>query len=840
MYTTAAWHLRPFRWEVAKRIACELDLPLLMGVVLARRGFADPEEARSFLFPDGTVPSPFQLGGVEEAVERIVGHLERKSRIVVHGDYDVDGISATALVVLGLRTLGGDPEWFLPSRFGHGYGLSASAVRSLAAGGPGLLLTVDCGVNYPEEVSLASSLGFDVIVTDHHSLGEVLPDTVVVHPQLKDYPGSELCGVGVALKLLHGLHVRLLGASEHRLPPALLSLLDLVALGTIADIVPLRGENRFYVAEGLKQMAWNPRPGLKALMEVSRCTPDTVDAATVAYRLAPRLNAPGRLESPDLPLKLLLTRDEGEARLIAEHLDVVNRERQEVEAAILRQALELAEAHDTLPPALVLAAEGWHEGVVGIVASRLVERYHRPVILLAVSQDRAKGSGRSIPPYDLMAGLTSAAHVLDVFGGHRQAAGLTLHPGRIDEFRELLVGHAASILTEDHLRPVYTPDAIVSGCELTVDTAEALALLAPFGAGNPPVRLLALRAGLDDVGTTRNGDHLRCTLTLDGVRTRGIGFGLARQGSITELEGARVHAGLRLELNRWNGTVRSEVVVQSLFADERKGEESLGCSAQCPYLDDPLAPPACAHCLNPIAVTESGVPDTLPGEDARNAGMQFSTIAQVVSSGEPTAIVVSSVAHRLGLVAAHVPLRDLGVRGVDCVGRLCWRTRLAGLRPDALLFVDWTAAARRSELLAEKNHLIILDPPFQAAHVVLARAAAERGAHVHLCYGSDERRFTERLLKVSLHPRTWMVPLYRALRRGLDPSAAMQAVYDEAWRMDTFPPTGDELQRAWRILQALERTGARPGEGGWNLADIPEYAEAEAEYEEAVRLCRML
>lgn len=807
---------------------------------MARRGLTDARQARAFLEPDGVIPSPFLMHGVEEAVEKIRAYLESGQRIVIYGDYDVDGISATTLAVQGLQAFGAAPEWFLPSRFGHGYGLSRSAVEELAAGGPGLLITVDCGVNYPDEVQLAMSLGMDVIVTDHHTLGEVLPPTIIVHPRLDDYPGSDLCGVGVALKLLHGLHVRLEGAAEDRLPADLLAVLDLVALGTVADVVPLTGENRYYVKEGLKRIGWNPRPGIKALLQVANCAPESVNTGTVAFRLAPRLNAPGRLDSPDLPLQLMLTEDPVTAQTIAQRLDQINRERQEVEAAILRDALSQAESLDPMPPALVLGAEGWHEGVVGIVASRLVERFHRPVILLAMDQERARGSGRSIPQYNLMSGLTASADLLTVFGGHKQAAGLTLTRTNVDRFRETFLEHATSVLTESDLTPTFSPDAVVSGSDLTIECAEALELLAPFGAGNPAVRLLALGAEMENVASTRNGDHLRCNFVLDGVRTRGIGFGLAKDPKMLALEGERLHAGLRLEINRWRSTVRSEVILNSFFAVDSVGEKALGCSPECPYLDDVSASPPCLHCANPFVDTHVDVECGVPGRDLRGEGRQFSTIAQVISSGEPVVIVVCSVAHRLGQVAAMIPLRELGATGVDCVSRLCWRTRPAGVREDALLFVDWTAAVRRHELIRHRRHLIALDPPYHRNHVALLKEYADTGGSVHLCYGEPECEFTERFLKASAHPRVWMVPLYRAIRSGMSIAQAMKQVTEQAWEERAIPPTGEDLQRARRILEAIDLTSGRAEKEDCDLSLVEEYVAAAADCDEAVRLCRML
>ncbi len=837
---SACWNVKPFSWAAAEEISRELGVPLLVGTVLARRGFGGADAARSFLSAEQEIPSPFACHGVRAAVKRVARAISASERVVIHGDYDVDGISASALVTLGLRHFGIDATCLLPDRCGHGYGLSEGAVREMAQGGSGLLITVDCGVNYPDEVALARSLGLEVIVTDHHRPGDVLPACTVVHPQLGGYPGSELCGVGVALKMLHGLHVELCGAEEDRLPDALVNHLDLVALGTIADIVPLVGENRYYVAEGLRRIAVASRPGLRALLEVAKCAPHLVNSNTVAFRLAPRLNAPGRLANPDLPLRLLLTEDSAEAEGMAAQLDSLNRQRQEVEASILQQALQMVEETDPLPPLLVLAGEGWHEGVIGIVASRLVDRLHRPVIMLALSGDRAKGSGRSIPAYDLVDGLRSCSGLLDVYGGHCQAAGLTLRRAMVDGFRRHMTEHAAARLTARDLLPSVAPDAIVSGPELTLDTVDALSRLAPFGAGNPPVKLLALGADLDNVGCTRNGNHLRCTLVLDGVRTRGIGFGLAPEASGLRAEHGGVHAELKLEAGEWNGLVRPEVMLAGFYRSPDMGESALGCSPDCPYLDSLEATPPCSICRDPLQLAQRECGPGLPGRDMRDQGVLYSTLAQVVSSGEPVGVIGVSVPHRLRQVASRVPLRDLGVTGVDCVSRLCWRTRLPELRPEAVLFLDWTAAVRRAPLLESRRHLLVIDPPFNQAHVAMLHHFESGYGVVHLCYGDEERRFTEKYLQLTEHPRTWMVPLYRALRAGMDRSQAFHRVSTALLESHGVLASADDLLHAWGILSDMGLTSAGGEVTSIDADDVPRYASAVASYREAVNLCRTL
>ena len=304
-----SWKVNPYPWAASHRLSEALGLPIVAAMVLAGRGLVDPDEVRRFIDCEGDTPDPFLFAHMEGAVAAISSAIDRGDRVTIHGDYDADGITATALMLLGLRELGCEAEWYLPSRFKEGYGLSRMAVETISSRGPGLLITVDCGVNYPEEVAFARERGLEVVVIDHHQPGPVLPDCHLIHEVVGEYPHGTLCGVGLALKVLHALHVARRGAESHRLPKELQSMLDLVAIGTIADLAALTGENRYYVREGLKLVAIGQRVGLRALAAVSGCTGST-DSSTVAYRLAPRLNAAGRLADPSPPLRLLLTDDE--------------------------------------------------------------------------------------------------------------------------------------------------------------------------------------------------------------------------------------------------------------------------------------------------------------------------------------------------------------------------------------------------------------------------------------------------------------------------------------------------------------------------------------------------
>src|SRR5919199_5366348 len=406
------WTIRPCPHRESSALARELGVSEIPASVLVRRGYGDPAQARAFLAGEQPLHDPFGLGDMQAACETIRGAVAAGRRIYVHGDYDADGICATALAVLILRELGADVAWHLPSRFEEGYGLQLPTLERLAEEGCGLVLTVDCGVTAVEEVARAQALGLEVVVTDHHRAGEELPPCPVVGPYSGGYPFGDLCGTGVVWKLGQAL----LGVDSD----ALARHLDLVAVATIADVVPLLDENRGLAIAGLRALARTQKPGLRELMKVARVDPAAVDAAAIAFRLAPRLNAAGRLGHPEAALELLLSDDREVARRLADQLEELNRERQAVEERILREALgeiEAWPASQRARHAYVIAREEWHEGVIGIVASRLVERYHRPVVLIAGGEREWKGSGRSTGGFDLHAGLAACAGPLVRFGG---------------------------------------------------------------------------------------------------------------------------------------------------------------------------------------------------------------------------------------------------------------------------------------------------------------------------------------------------------------------------------------------------------------------------------------
>jgi single-stranded-DNA-specific exonuclease len=556
-----SWTIAPCPEDDCRRLIDELGLSRTVASILVRRGHASPAAAPAFLAAQLPGHDPFSLGDMTQAVAAIGRAIAAGTRICVHGDYDADGVCATALAVLLLRELGATPSWVLPSRFEEGYGLSVPTFARLAAEGVQFVLSVDCGITACAEVDEARRLGIEVVVTDHHRPDERFPDCPVVAPLKGSYPFTGLCGTAVVWKLAQAL----LGPGH----PFCERHLDIVAIATIADIVPLVDESRALARLGLNRLAQTQNPGLRALMHVAGVDAAACDETAVGFRLAPRLNAAGRLGRPESALRLLLAESEHEAMLLARELADLNTERQAVEQRISLAALEEIESW---PPerrawrGYVLAAPDWHEGVIGIVASRLRERYGRPVVLITGGGDGAwKGSGRANGSFDLHGGLRACAQYLERFGGHRAAAGLSILPEQIEPFARAFAAYSAEVLGEDDLAEPLAVDAVVGGSELGLTLCEELAGLAPFGTDNPPVTLLVEEcelAGVDQVG---QGKHLRFRVRQRGADAgSAIAFGLG--GQLDRLRRATAYdVAFELCENRWNGTVSPQLRVRQLF-----------------------------------------------------------------------------------------------------------------------------------------------------------------------------------------------------------------------------------------------------------------------------------
>lgn len=550
------------RREEARRIARDLKIHHAVAEVLAARSFCGGNAVAEFLDPMlRQIRDPFELGGMEAAVERTLRAIRTGEGITVYGDYDVDGVASTALMVGVLRFLGAAPRYVIPHRMNDGYGMNSARVEEIAASGCTLIVTVDNGVTAVEPIRRAAELGVDVVVTDHHLAGETLPEAVaLVNPNMagSPYEGGALCGTGVAFKFAHALLKRS-GIPEADSKRFLFEQLDLVALGTVADVVPLVGENRVLARHGLEALVRSRRPGIQALLGRSGYGGRRVTPEIVAFGLAPRLNAAGRTDDATRALELLLTADQREAAKLAAHLEFLNRERQKIEGSILEASLaEVEEAGEEAAfHALVVGGEGWHLGVVGIVAARLSERYGVPAIVLAIERDVAKGSARSVPGFDIHEALSACEKFLLGYGGHAAAAGLQLLPKRLPEFREALNEHAAGVFADQEHTTYLDIDGEMAPGDLTWEFFHDLQRLQPFGEGNPaPVFVMR---GLRAMGTPRivGKGHLRLRLKDSVAQYDAIGFSL---GGLKEVfDGGPADVVFRPRENTFNGQTKLEM-----------------------------------------------------------------------------------------------------------------------------------------------------------------------------------------------------------------------------------------------------------------------------------------
>ncbi|ABB31099.1 single-stranded-DNA-specific exonuclease RecJ [Geobacter metallireducens RCH3] len=549
------WELRTNDKEAAQRIASDSSVDPFLAALLANRGIADGESARRFLSSSlGDVSDPFLLKGMEEAVARLCAARARRETVCVYGDYDVDGITATALLVSFFRAVGIRCFYHIPKRLEEGYGLSVDGLRKVAEQAQ-VVVTVDCGVNAVAEAELCLTLGVDLVITDHHTPGPAIPKACAVINPLQpgcSYPFKSLAGVGVAFNVMVALRGRLRaeGAFAGGNGPNLREYLDLVALGTIADVVPLVGENRIFVKYGLRELSASSRVGVKALKDVAGVT-GAVSCGAVGFRLAPRLNAAGRMEDAAAGVELLLETEPGRAAAIAAELDANNDERQALERQILTDALGRVQGNTAMEgrKSIVLASAAWHPGVIGIVASRMVDLFHRPTVLIALQEGNGRGSGRSIPGFHLYDALGACADQLVKFGGHRYAAGLSIDEPTLELFVDRFEEVAAGLLSADDLIPVLRVDAVLSAQQVTAGLADALSSLEPFGAGNPEPLFV-----LKDMEIVRRwavrGNHLKVRLSGGGFTFDAIGFNLAtKEDSLPDL----VDIVFTLGWNEWNG-----------------------------------------------------------------------------------------------------------------------------------------------------------------------------------------------------------------------------------------------------------------------------------------------
>lgn len=565
---TRRWRVEPPGDDAASSaLAAALGVPLPFARLLVQRGHSTPEAARAFLRPSRRdLHDPFLLPDMRVAADRLAQAVRRRETILVHGDYDVDGQSATTILTRAIRHAGGVAVPFVPHRLRDGYDLGPAGVREAAGQGARIIVALDCGTTAVEAVRTAASLGIEVIIADHHLPGPVRPPALaLVNPKRPEsaYPFPELCGAALGWKMAQALYAAL-GLSEN----FVWHLLDLVALATVADLVPLTGENRILTRLGLKLMRETRWPGLAALMEATGLSHRTIRAGQVAFVLGPRINAAGRVGDAADGLRLLLSDDEEEARSLALRLDRQNAERQALDQQTLDEAL--ADLESWFDPqrhvGIVLARDGWHPGVIGIVASRVVERIARPTFLVALDGDVGKGSGRSVPRCDLHAALSRCAPYLERWGGHRMAAGLTVTRDRLDSFREAFNDAIAQQVSAEQLFPTQRVDAVLSLSDVTEELERLVRALEPTGMGNPGPVFGLTGVRVDGELRPIGESHVRLVLT-DGVRRlRTVAWG-QRQAveEIVAARGGSLDAAVRLELDTWMGreTVEGRLVALS-------------------------------------------------------------------------------------------------------------------------------------------------------------------------------------------------------------------------------------------------------------------------------------
>ncbi|HEY7831076.1 MAG TPA: single-stranded-DNA-specific exonuclease RecJ [Solirubrobacteraceae bacterium] len=768
---TVRFDIAPCPAAEVSHLQKELGVSAVIAQILVRRGLTDPKVASDFL-AGGSDHNPQEFSTMGQITERLLAHISESSQITVHGDYDVDGVCSTAVLVRAVRALGGKVDWYLPDRSTDGYGLNPDTVERLAARGTKLLITADCAITAVAEVRAAKERGLEVIVTDHHTppADGSLPDALILHPVVCEYPCRDLCATGVTYKLAQGLW-EAAGKDIEQLEEDL----DLVALATIADIVPLRGENRNLVTRGLRRLQGTSKLGLQALMAVASVDPSRVSERAVGFALAPRLNAAGRLYRADAALELIMTEDPVRATQIADELHRANQERRHSETRILFEAeAQIAQQGDRA--AYVLAGENWHSGVIGIVASRLAERHNRPVVVIALDEESGKGSGRSIDGFDLLEALHACGEHLLRYGGHRAAAGLEVDRSRLEQFRQAFTAHAEATLTPEDFLSTLRIDAVASGSDLGLDLAEELQALAPFGQGNPKVSLLLPAARFTDPHSMGEGKHLRFTVRSGSSRLRAVAFGMG--GALPVDEDTPTDGVFALEVNEWNGVSEPRLNLRHAQPSDPEPIVLLGESEE--YLQALWQ--ELASTGGPGRRGDTGV---LRGKrkvhDRRGSSIP-GTLCGLLASGEPVLV-----------LCADAPARHQQLSGRIGDFPLC----------------SYLALEREPQIAADYMHVALLDPPTHPSEHRLALMGGS-GQHAHLLWGDAQIRFAEKTLERNHDLRDALRHLYRELRKagsasGVDLERLLAGRVGSDTRVPPRPvPVAADLLRILEELELIE------------------------------------
>ena len=561
------WLLKEFDKARVLEISKTFKISPLTSIILYNRGIREDEAIRKFLSKDlGVMYDPFLMRDMDKAVERIYAAKDAGEKITIYGDYDVDGITAIAILYKHLKELGISVDYYVPDRMQEGYGVNRDALDKIKANGSSLIITVDTGITAVEECDYARQIGLDVIVTDHHECKEVIPDAyAAIDPKRKDcsYPFKSLAGVGVVFKLIQAL------AKNDSIDTLMGKYSDLMCLGTVADISPLVDENRVIVTEGLKRFKNTENIGLKALIDVST-NGKAITTSTIGYIIAPRINASGRLGCASRSVELFLTNDKDKALELANYLCEENSLRQQTEQKMFKEALDYLENHPEVKDdkIIVIPHENWHHGIVGIVSSKITEKFYKPSILFAIDGDEAKGSGRSISGFNLFGTLESCTDLLEKFGGHELAAGLTIKASNIEAFRKRINEYAKDHIGEAMLVPTIMLDAAIKAPFITIETVKDINNLQPFGVDNPTPSFMVREIKIHKISTMSDGKHLRMTLLKDGKYLDSVGFGMGEYYHHLE-EGDCIDVAFALDINDYKGFQN----VQLILKDIKKSDE---------------------------------------------------------------------------------------------------------------------------------------------------------------------------------------------------------------------------------------------------------------------------
>lgn len=549
----------------AQSLADALNIPPVIASILANREITDAETAKHFLSKGKNgIHHPFLLKNAEKAAERIRQALDTNETVVIYGDYDVDGITSTSIVYKFLKGLGLNVSFYIPNRVDEGYGINILALQKIRKSGATLMVTVDCGITAVGEVEFAKTIGLDIIITDHHTCKEDIPRAhAVINPKQPDctYPFKDLAGVGVAFKFILAIALKLgLSASKY-----FDEFIDIVAIGTIADVVSLTGENRLFVSQGLKKLQNTDNIGIQALFETAGIVGKPLSSGNISFMIAPRINAAGRVGSATMAVELLITDSKEKATEIAAQLEEENHHRQHTEQEILKDALEMIDAMEKPEEkkVFVLAKEGWHHGVIGIVASRITDKFYKPAILISLTDNLGKGSGRSVKGFNIFNALSHCSDHLLKFGGHELAAGLGLSADSIKDFDAQINAYANEVMDENTLVPYINIDAVIHLSDLTLTNAEMLSMLEPFGMGNAQPIFAVMNTTLSSVRQIGNGKHCKITVTKSGRQAEFVGFNMAEVSENFKI-GTNLDLAFTIDTNVFRGVKQLQLILKDV------------------------------------------------------------------------------------------------------------------------------------------------------------------------------------------------------------------------------------------------------------------------------------